>query len=395
MIQNKLILRKHHPLLKILNGSLYDLPCPVNLNAFWRFGSILGLCLVIQFIRGLMLSIHYVPHERLAYKSIYFFIQEYRKGWILRSIHVNGATIFFACVYIHMGRGIYYGSYLDKHVWNIGVVLYFLLIAEAFLGYRLPWGQISFWGVTVITNMFTVLPGITTESLRFLWGGWVVCGKTLQRFYSLHFIIPFIIVFVVALHLFYLHENGRNNPLGIERDYICVPFHPFYTVKDIFGFVCFGWLFIYLVCVDPELVVRKLNYEPAVYMESPKVGIEPEWYFMFAYSVVRSIPHKTRGVVLIFITIVIMFFIPYFHSGKFRRLNFYPVSQFTFWCGVGTYATITWMGFQIPKDPITNLGFYYTFLGFGIIILTPLLTGVWDKIIFWDEMKINKIKNNI
>nr|YP_009681499.1 cytochrome b [Gregariella coralliophaga]QDO71894.1 cytochrome b [Gregariella coralliophaga] len=373
-------LRKRHVLLKILNDSFYDLPCPVNLNVWWSFGSMLGLCLVIQFVSGLLLSVHYTAHEDMAFDSVIHIMRNVKKGWMLRSIHANGASMFFMCIYVHIARGIYYGSYLDVPVWNIGVLLYFMVMAEAFLGYALPWGQMSYWGATVVTNMLTVIPLFGEKLCYYMWGGWTVCNATLQRFYTLHFMLPFLMVCVAVLHLFYLHENGSNNPLGIESDTMCIPFHPFYTVKDLFGFVCFSWVFMYLVCVEPELLGNVHNYTPADSMKTP-LDVQPEWYFVFAYSILRSIPHKVGGVVAMGGAIAVLLVIPVMHTGEFRSLCFYPFNQMLFWCLIGSFIGLTWAGSRPAREPFISMGLWFSCSYYVCIILNPLSMWMWDYLL--------------
>jgi len=370
--------RKRNRFLKVLNDRFYDLPCPLNLNAWWRFGSILGLCLGIQVITGVLLAFHYTPHVDIAYDSVIHIIRNVKKGWILRSSHANGASIYFICIYIHIGRGIYYGSYLDKKVWNVGIILYFLIIGEAFFGYSLPWGQISYWGVTVITNFLTVLPK-GKELLHYVWGGWTVCDSTLKRFYTLHIILPFLIFHVILLHLLFLHDNGSNNPLGVESDIMSITFHPWYTVKDLFGFVCFSWVYIYLVTLDPELLGNPVNYIPADTMKTP-FHIKPEWYFIWAYTILRSVPWKGPGVASMFIAILVLFFLPYLHNGYFRRIRFYPVGQIMFWGLVATFFGLTWIGNSYVRYPYVEIGRFYRVMYFSLMFFMP--TSLW----FWDEL---------
>nr|YP_006576244.1 cytochrome b [Perna viridis]AFK75944.1 cytochrome b [Perna viridis]UJM44258.1 cytochrome b [Perna viridis] len=381
MSGNMLPLRKRHWLLKILNNSLYDLPCPINLNMFWSFGSMLGLCIVIQVVSGILLSLHFIPHEAMAFDSVYHIMRDVNKGWFLRNVHVGGCSMFFVCLYVHIGRGIYYGSYLSKHVWLVGVTLFLLVMAEAFLGYSLPWGQMSFWGVTVISNLFTVIPYISQNLLFTIWGHWSVSGYTLQRFFIFHFLLPFVIIVFSTLHLFFLHENGSNNPLGISSDSMCIPFHPFYTVKDIFGFVCFGWALMYFVCVNPELVVNKINYHPADPYHTP-LQVEPEWYFLFAYAMLRSIPHKLSGVLALLASVTGLYLYPFIHTGKFRSFAFYPVSQMLFWCFVVNFLSLIWVGQMPVREPFISMGQVYTGIYFSTLIFPPMLTGLWDKLIF-------------
>lgn len=372
--------RQRHWFVKILNNSFYDLPCPYNLNAWWRFGSILGLCIAIQFYTGFALSIHYTAHESLAFDSCIHIIRNVKKGWLLRNMHANGASMFFICIYIHIARGIYYGSFLDKSVWNVGIILYFLVIAESFLGYTLPWGQISYWGAVVITNLVTVIPYYGKTIKIYVLGGWTVGNNTLKRFYSFHFLIPFIIIVFAMLHLFYLHEKGSNNPLGIERDTLLVSFHPVYRVKDLFGFVCFFLVFIYLRIWNPDLLGNKLNFIPANYYKTPK-KISPEWYFIWAYAILRCIPHKTGGIICIFSAIAILFFLPFLHYGKYQSLCFYPINQVIFWILITRFIRLTWIGSRPPYDSYNTIGQFYTILYFFIIISLHPSTVMWDKLI--------------
>lgn len=372
--------RKRHWFLKILTNSLYDLPCPINLNIWWSFGSILGLCLVIQIGTGFMLSFYYVPHADMAFDSVIYITRNVHKGWMIRGIHSNGASIFFICIYAHIGRGLYYGSYLDKSVWNVGVILYLILMAEAFLGYVLPWGQISYWGAVVITSMLTAIPYVGQTIVEWIWGGYVVNTRTLTRFYSFHFILPFLIVVVVMLHLFYLHSKGRNNPLGINSDSMLVPFHPLYTVKDIVGFLCIFWVLMFFVCVKPEILGNVNNYIPADSFKTP-IHIQPEWYFLFAYAILRSIPHKAAGILTILASILVLLIVPHIHTGKFRRLCFYPIHQMFFWIFICTFIGLIAIGLRPVIEPLYTGGQIFTALYFTIVLIVPSTLFLWDSLI--------------
>nr|AAQ63682.2 cytochrome b [Mytilus galloprovincialis] len=381
--------RSTNKLVKVMNNSFYDLPCPINLNAWWSFGSMLGLSLVIQLISGLLLSIHYTAHESMAFDSVVHIMRNVEKGWMLRNAHANGSSMFFICIYAHIGRGLYYGSYMDKTVWFFGVHLFLLTMAEAFLGYTLPWGQMSYWGATVITNMLSVIPVVGEGMLRYVWGGWTVCNSTLKRFYTLHFLLPFVMVAFVFLHLFFLHEKGSNNPLGIDSSTMCVPFHPFYSVKDLFGYVCFMFFFMYLVCVDPELLGNHLNYWPANSMKTP-IHVQPEWYFMFAYAILRSIPHKAGGVYVMFLSIVVLYLIPSLHSGKYRSLCFYPFNQLVFWVLVASLISLTWIGARPVRAPYIILGQLLSAIYFFSLLPNPLSLWLWDKLVEYPESCVNR-----
>lgn len=270
--------RKIHPLLKIVNGSLIDLPSPVNISAWWNFGSLLGLCLGIQIITGLFLAIHYVADIELAFSSVIHICRDVNYGWLLRTLHANGASFFFICLYLHIGRGIYYGSYNLHYTWSAGVLLLFLVIATAFIGYVLPWGQISFWGATVITNLLSAIPYIGTILVQWVWGGFAVDNATLTRFFTFHFLLPFVVAAIVIIHLLFLHQTGSNNPLGTNRNIDKIPFHPYFSFKDLFGFIAIIFILIILTLQAPYILGDPDNFIPANPLVTP-VHIQPEWYF--------------------------------------------------------------------------------------------------------------------
>ena len=323
-------IRKSHPLFKIANGALVDLPAPANISTFWNFGSLLGLCLVTQLVTGLFLAIHYTAHVDLAFSSVAHICRDVNFGWLLRTLHANGASFFFICLYLHTGRGIYYGSFLNLHAWSVGVVILLLVIATAFLGYVLPWGQISFWGATVITNLFSAIPYIGPDLVQWIWGGFAVDNATLTRFFTFHFLFPFIVAAATLIHILFLHEVGANNPLGISSNVDKIPFHPYFTFKDIVGFVVILIGLIILTLLNPYLLGDPDNFIPANPLVTP-AHIQPEWYFLFAYAILRSIPNKLGGVIALVISILILLILPFTHTAKFRRLTFYPLNQILFW----------------------------------------------------------------
>lgn len=284
-------LRTSHPLIKIINNSLIDLPTPSNISTWWNFGSLLGLCLIIQLTTGIFLAIHYTADINIAFNRIRHICRDVNFGWLLRTIHANGASFFFICLYIHVGRGIYYGSYNLIHTWIVGILILFLVIAAAFIGYVLPWGQISFWGATVITNLLSAIPYLGTDLVQWVWGGFAVDNATLTRFFTFHFIIPFIVAAFVIIHLLFLHQTGSNNPMGINRNLDKIPFHPYFTFKDITGFIVLLILLTILSLINPYLLGDPDNFTPANPLVTP-VHIQPEWYFLFAYAILRSIPNK-------------------------------------------------------------------------------------------------------
>nr|QXP99769.1 cytochrome b [Melanoides tuberculata] len=373
-------IRKTHPILKMINGALVDLPAPSNLSIWWNFGSLLGLCLVIQILTGLFLAMHYTANLDLAFSSVIHISRDVSYGWLLRALHANGASWFFICLYFHMGRGIYYGSYFYQHTWNIGVVLCFLVMATAFLGYVLPWGQMSFWGATVITNLLSAIPYLGKMLVEWVWGGFAVDNATLIRFYSIHFLLPFIIAAMSSLHLLFLHETGSNNPLGLNSDSEKMPFHSYYSFKDLVGFILLLGLLSFLVLFGPQLLTDPENFIPANPLVTP-VHIQPEWYFLFAYAILRSIPNKLGGVIALVMSIAILFVLPFTHISKVRSMAFYPVNQILFWTFVGIFCILTWIGACPVEAPYEQIGQVFTILYFSYFILSPSIQLIWDELL--------------
>jgi len=283
--------RNKHPLFKIANDALVDLPTPSTISGWWNFGSLLGICLVAQIATGLFLAIHYCPNIDLAFSRVRHICRDVNYGWLLRTLHANGGSIFFICIYLHTGRNIYYGSYNFIHTWSVGVLILFLSIATAFIGYVLPWGQMSFWGATVITNLLSAIPYIGNEIVQWVWGGFAVDNATLTRFFALHFLIPFVIAAILLIHLLFLHQTGSNNPLGLNKNTDKIPFHPYFTTKDILGFTIILIALTFLTLKEPYILRDPDNFTPANPLVTP-VHIQPEWYFLFAYAILRSIPNK-------------------------------------------------------------------------------------------------------
>jgi len=373
-------IRKVHPVLKVVNGSLIDLPAPNNLSIWWNFGSLLGLCLGVQIVTGLFLAIHYTAHVDLAFSSVVHISRDVNYGWLLRSIHANGASWFFICIFLHVGRGIYYGSHLNVHTWNIGVVLLFLTIGAAFLGYVLPWGQISFWGATVITNLLSAIPYVGKIIVEWVWGGFAVDNATLTRFFTLHFFIPFIIAGLRVLHLLFLHEKGSNNPLGLRSDGDKISFHRYYSFKDLVGFVFLVMFLRILVTFAPQILRDPENFIPANPLVTP-VHIQPEWYFLFAYAILRSIPNKLGGVMALAFSVAVLLILPVTYRGKFRSMVFYPVNQFLFWGFLGIFCILTWIGACPVEAPYEQIGQIFSVLYFSYFFINWLVFILWDKVL--------------
>lgn len=372
-------IRKTHPLFKIINNALVDLPAPSNISRWWNFGSLLGLCLILQIATGIFLSIHYTADTTIAFSSVNHICRDVNYGWILRTLHANGASFFFICIYLHVGRGIYYGSYKYIYTWTVGVVLFFLTIGTAFIGYVLPWGQISFWGATVITNLLSAIPYIGTELVQWLWGGFAVDNATLTRFFSFHFLFPFIIAAFTIIHLLFLHQTGSNNPLGINRNSDKIPFHPYFSFKDIFGFVIILIFLTFLTLIAPYILGDPDNFIPANPLVTPP-HIQPEWYFLFAYAILRSIPNKLGGVIALVISIAILFILPFTNKFSFQSRQFYPINQILFWIITVTVILLTWIGARPVEDPYILTGQLLTILYFLYFIFNPLITIWWENL---------------
>uniref|UniRef100_A0A7S6ZPS6 Cytochrome b n=1 Tax=Dermestes lardarius TaxID=219542 RepID=A0A7S6ZPS6_DERLA len=369
------------PMTKIINSSLVDLPTPSNISAWWNFGSLLGLCLIIQIVTGLFLAMHYCPNIEMAFNSVAHICRDVNYGWMIRTLHANGASFFFICLYLHIGRGMYYSSYTLEMTWTIGVLILFMVMATAFLGYVLPWGQMSFWGATVITNLLSAIPYLGQSIVTWLWGGFAVDNATLNRFYTLHFLLPFIVSALVMIHLLFLHQTGSNNPLGMNSNIDKIPFHPYFSMKDSVGFIMMISLLLILNLTNPYLLGDPDNFIPANPLITP-IHIQPEWYFLFAYAILRSIPNKLGGVIALVMSIAILFILPITNKKKFLSNQFYPINKILFWMMVSIILLLTWIGAQPVEDPYIFIGQTLTILYFLYYMLNPMLFLTWDKILF-------------
>nr|YP_009509656.1 cytochrome b [Metynnis hypsauchen]AXF36063.1 cytochrome b [Metynnis hypsauchen] len=371
-------LRKTHPLLKIANDALIDLPAPSNISAWWNFGSLLLLCLIMQILTGLFLAMHYTSDISTAFSSVAHICRDVNYGWLIRNIHANGASFFFICIYLHIGRGLYYGSYLYKETWNIGVVLLLLVMMTAFVGYVLPWGQMSFWGATVITNLLSAVPYVGDALVQWIWGGFSVDNATLTRFFAFHFLLPFTIVAATALHALFLHETGSNNPTGLNSDADKISFHPYFSYKDLLGFVILLVALTSLALFSPNLLGDPENFTPANPLVTPP-HIKPEWYFLFAYAILRSIPNKLGGVLALLFSILILMLVPLLHTSKQQGLTFRPIAQFLFWALVADVMILTWIGGMPVEHPFIIIGQIASVLYFALFLVFNPLAGLLEN----------------
>nr|YP_009258891.1 cytochrome b [Crossorhombus valderostratus]AID59846.1 cytochrome b [Crossorhombus valderostratus] len=372
-------LRKSHPLLKIANGALVDLPAPSNISAWWNFGSLLGLCLIAQIATGLFLAMHYTSDIATAFSSVAHICRDVNYGWMIRNMHANGASFFFICIYMHIGRGLYYGSYLYKETWNIGVVLLLLVMMTAFVGYVLPWGQMSFWGATVITNLLSAVPYVGNTLVQWIWGGFSVDNATLTRFFAFHFLLPFVVLGATVIHLLFLHETGSNNPTGVSSETDKVSFHPYFSYKDLLGFAALILTLVVLALFSPNLLGDPDNFTPANPLVTPP-HIKPEWYFLFAYAILRSIPNKLGGVLALLFSILVLMLVPFLHTSKQRSLTFRPLTQALFWALIGDVLILTWIGGMPVEDPYILVGQLASVVYFAIfLVFVPTVGWLENK----------------
>lgn len=370
------------PIGGLIHSSFVVFPVPRNLNYFWTFGAVLMFMLVAQIITGIVLAMHYIPHGDLAFSSVEHIMRDVNYGWLLRYLHANGASMFFLAVYIHIFRGLYYGSYKAPRevLWILGVVILLLMMATAFMGYVLPWGQMSFWGATVITNLFSAIPKVGDVVVSFLWGGYSVGNPTLNRFFSLHYLMPFMIFGVVLLHVWALHVPGNNNPTGvpIKSGKDAVPFHPYMTVKDSFVLACFLIVYSWFVFYMPNYLGHADNYVPANPGVTPS-HIVPEWYFLPFYAILRAIPDKLGGVLAMGGAIVILAFLPWLDTSKVRSANYRPVYRIFFWIFVAVCIVLGWLGAKPAEGGYVLASRILTAWYFGHFLVVLPLLGFFEK----------------
>ncbi len=377
------------PIISMMKHELNEYPTPKNLNYWWNFGSLAGIVLMVMIISGIFLAMHYDPNTKNAFDSVEHIMRDVNGGWFLRYLHMNGASMFFIVVYIHIFRGMYYGSYKYPRelLWILGVVILLLMMATAFMGYVLPWGQMSFWGATVITNLFSAFP-FGDSIVEWLWGGYSVDNPTLNRFFALHYLFPFLIVGVVFLHLIALHQHGSNNPLGIDRKEPrdSIPFHPYYTVKDLFGLGIFAFIWAFFIFFAPNFFGEPDNYIEADPLVTPP-HIVPEWYFLPFYAILRSIPHKVAGVLAMVGAIFVLFFLPWLDTCKVRSAKFRPIYKKLFWLFVVNCFVLGFVGAHSPDEVFyylggmsnQELGQITTILYFAFFIIAVPLLGMFEK----------------
>nr|VFU78625.1 Cytochrome b oxydase [Bragasellus peltatus] len=373
--------RKNDPMLKIVNGALIDMAEPCNISFWWNFGSLLGVCLMTQIVSGLILSMYFTNNISYAFDSVVYLCQDVDYGWLLRSLHANGASFFFICIYAHIGRGIYYGSYRLVHTWTIGVSMLLIVMATAFLGYVLPWGQMSFWGATVITNLLSTIPYFGVGLVEWVWGGFAIGGATLTRFFAFHFILPMLTSAMVMIHILYLHQTGSNNPMGAPLKMSKIPFHPYFSIKDMVGMIVLFLSLIFITLSEPNLLGDPENFNPANPLSTP-LHIQPEWYYLFAYAILRSIPNKLGGVISLVLSIVILYIIPLSSKKLFRSDRFYLMGQISFWMFVSAAILLTWIGARPVEAPFILIGQMLTLVYFLYFIMDPLVTYIQDYFIF-------------
>jgi ubiquinol-cytochrome c reductase cytochrome b subunit len=377
--------------LSFIDSHIINYPTPINLNYFWSFGSAAGICLVIQIITGVFLAMHYCPNVDFAFESVEHIMTDVNSGWILRYVHANGASMFFIVVYCHIFRGLYYGSYIYPRgrLWASGVIIFLLMMATAFMGYVLPWGQMSFWGATVITNLFSAIPLVGSSIVEWLWGGFSVSNATLNRFFSLHYLMPFLITGMVIIHLSLLHKDGSNNPLGVNKTGDNIPFYPYFYTKDLFAFFILAFMFSFFVFFYPNVLGHSDNYIPANPMSTP-AHIVPEWYFLPFYAILRSIPDKLGGVVAMVSAILILLVLPIISTSNVRSNKFRPVFKMLYWFLVSDFILLGWIGQKPVETPYIEIGMFATVFYFAFFAIMLPMVGIIENTLAKLAMKLAK-----
>ena len=375
-------IRKENPIISPINSMLVDLPSPSNISYLWNFGSLLGLCLGVQIITGIFLAMHYSADVSIAFSSVTHILEDVNYGFLLKYLHANGASVFFICVYIHIARGLYYGSYLKSHLWFSGISLFLIMMLTAFIGYVLPWGQMSFWGATVITNFVSAIPYIGNDVVQWIWGGFSVSNATLNRFFSLHYLFPFVLALLVVIHIVLLHEGGSNSPIGVNPNSDKIPFHAYYSSKDAYGFILIFILLSILVFYMPNVLGDPENYIKANPLVTP-VHIMPEWYFLFAYAILRAIPNKLGGVIALVLSILVLAVLPFVHTSNLKGLSFRPIAKLMYWFFMMNFILLTWIGSKPVEDPYIFIGqlssiFYFSYF----LLIVPLVGNLENNLLF-------------
>lgn len=370
-----------HSGFRLVIKNIFGFPVPKNLNRLWNFGSLIGFCLVVQIVRGLLLVVHYSPNVKDAFISVIHIVRDVNYGWLIRGVHINGASMFFICIYFHIARGLYYESYNLGRVWHSGVVMLIVLMATAFTGYILPWGQMSFWGATVITNMFRVVPVVGDKIVNLLWGASYLCDARLKRFFTIHFLLPFVLLIIMLIHLSLLHITGSRNPLGVESSCDSVSFHPFYVYKDVLGIMWYLFFFFFIIFLFPDLFREPENLIIADSNETPE-HIKPEWYFLFAYCILRSIPTKFGGVLALLGSILILFLLPSLSiKRRIGGYQFNPLAKLYYWLFIINFFFLTYIGHCAVESPYEESGYWFTAFYFFYIITCSWPKVLWEKII--------------
>nr|YP_006280984.1 apocytochrome b [Helicosporidium sp. ex Simulium jonesi]ACT36211.1 apocytochrome b [Helicosporidium sp. ex Simulium jonesi] len=377
------------PIFSILNDHIVDYPSPSNINYLWSFGSVAGICLVVQIATGIFLAMHYTPHVDMAFLSVEHIMRDVEGGWLLRYLHANGASMFFIVVYLHMFRGLYYGSFTSprEFLWIIGVVILLLMIITAFIGYVLPWGQMSFWGATVITSLASAIPVVGDHIVTWLWGGFSIDNATLNRFFSLHYLLPFVIAGLAVVHLAALHQYGSGNPLGTSSAVDKINLYPAFYVKDLVIWVAFALFFAFFVYFMPNVLGHTDNYIPANPMNTPP-HIVPEWYFLWVYAILRSIPNKLAGVGAIALVFISLLALPFLSTSPIRSSNFKPLQRFFYWLIVADCFLLSWIGQKPVEDPYIIIGqlasvFFFVYF----LIIVPSFGKLEDYLIKYSVKK--------